>query len=178
MHYVNYDFLLIILEYSNYEKISPDTPDVPVEFLPFLKQRPELSIFGTKMTKSQSPSQSVVYRCDVCPFETNVQQMYQNHMVEHKSQKDYPCPVCGKIYKTESRLQLHIQTHHTHEQNVFPYVCMYCEKRFKSQAILNNHVKTHFPEQVSCDFCNKNFSSKTSLKRHILSIHSNENFPK
>lgn len=177
MHHINYHFLFIILEYASYEKISPDTPDVPVEFLPFLKQRPELSIFGTKTTKSQSPSQNIVYRCEICPFETNVQHMYQNHMAEHKSQKDFPCPVCGKIYKTENRLHLHMQSHEP-QPNVFPFVCMYCEKRFKTQAILNTHVKTHFPEQIACDFCNKHMSSKSALKRHIMSIHSNENFPK
>lgn len=174
-----YFLYLLPLEFPSYEKMSVDVPDridqIPIEILPFLKQRPELTIFGTKTSKPpQSSPHPVSYRCELCPYETAVQQHYQSHMLEHKSAgKECPCPVCGKIYKNESRLQSHMLTHEAEHS----HVCMYCEKRFKTPSLLKNHMKTHFPEAINCHLCNKNFSSKNALKRHTQSQHS-ENYQK
>ncbi|GIY63049.1 hypothetical protein CEXT_403601 [Caerostris extrusa] len=168
------------------EDIKRPQNEVPIEILPFLKQRPELTIFERKPAAVSTPTSTAssasapppppppatrgsMYHCEFCPYETNVVNHFQSHLDNHKSINAQPCNICNKVFKTPSKLQAHMITH----QNIRQHTCVYCEKKFKTPATLKAHMKTHFNfEQLRCTFCDKTFSNETQLKKtlNVLSL--------
>ncbi|XP_035207456.1 gastrula zinc finger protein XlCGF32.1-like isoform X2 [Stegodyphus dumicola] len=141
---------------SHFSRFERD--NIPVEILPFLKQRPELTIM-----KQGEKTKRNYYHCEFCPYETSSQQLFQNHLEDHKSSKAQSCNQCGKVFKNLSKLHAHMQCHEVGK----PYICVYCEKKFKRQSSLKVHIKTHFYCE-SCPVCKKSFSDATALKKHML----------
>ncbi|XP_035207454.1 zinc finger protein 54-like [Stegodyphus dumicola] len=165
----NYSLFCYIFTILDFSRFGID--DIPLEVLPFLKQRPELTIMkqGEKTKKN-------LYQCEICPYETSSQQLFQNHREDHQSSKAQPCNQCGMVFKNLSKLRAHM---HCHEMDKH-YVCMYCEKKFTRQSSLKVHMKTHFHSE-SCHVCKKSFNNASALKKHMMTMHKQqqiENFQK
>ncbi|XP_061476281.1 zinc finger and SCAN domain-containing protein 31-like [Rhineura floridana] len=70
------------------------------------------------------------------------------------------CPVCGKIFTTQSSVNRHLRIH-TGER---PYKCSYCGKTFNQRVILTNHEKIHTDRRLSqCSDGGDSFSSKANI---------------
>ncbi|KAF8793883.1 Zinc finger and BTB domain-containing protein like [Argiope bruennichi] len=154
-----------------YRRFENTNDQVPVEILPFLKQRPELTIFEKKPATPApppAPTRNVRYHCEFCPYESSSIQQFQAHLDNHKSTSAQQCHLCFKVFKNASKLQAHMYSH----EPTRSHTCVYCEKKFKTPATLKAHMKSHFQfEQVKCAYCEKSFASESLLKRHIATYH-------
>ncbi|XP_054715769.1 gastrula zinc finger protein XlCGF32.1-like [Uloborus diversus] len=147
---------------------------IPAEILPFLKQRPELTIFETKQQPPPTSKMMNLYHCDVCPFETHSAGAFQSHMEGHKPYKTHDCQTCGKGFKTAGRLHAHMQTHEPGQ----PFVCVYCEKKFKHNSSLRTHMKIHLGIDIHCPMCDKTFNNNAAMKKHLAVQHQMDDFQK
>ncbi|GFS60002.1 uncharacterized protein TNIN_339371 [Trichonephila inaurata madagascariensis] len=151
--------------YTRFENTKQNVQNVPIEILPFLKQRPELSIFSSKPTPPPTTTRTVQYHCEFCPFETGSVQQFEAHLNSHKSTTAHQCSICGKVFKNTSKLQAHMLTHDSSRQ----HTCIYCEKKFKTPATLKAHMKSHFQfVPLKCNYCEKGFPNETLLRRHVV----------
>ncbi|GBM67023.1 hypothetical protein AVEN_47194-1 [Araneus ventricosus] len=154
-----------------YRRFENTDDQVPVEILPFLKQRPELTIFEKKPAApapTATPTRNVRYHCEFCPYESGSIQHFQLHLDSHKVASAHQCQVCLKMFKTASKLQAHMATHEATRS----HTCVYCEKKFKTPATLKAHMKTHFQfEQLKCAYCERSFLNESQLKRHMATYH-------
>jgi len=94
--------------------------------------------------------------------------MLRTHFqVAHSEVRSYPCPRCGKTFKTRVNL-------YTHEKRHEPPTlkCTYCPKLFHTRSNWQVHVNTHLGvKPYSCHICKKLFSQIGDCKRHLSRIH-------
>ena len=104
----------------------------------------------------------------------------------------YCCASCGKIFSTESKLNLHKEKNHgqftcsecrlghvTKEMlashiskchKTFP--CPECKTTYTRKDNLKRHMETHQKKFEICTECDKRFASRANLQRHTRNIHS------
>ena len=123
-----------------------------------------------KKIRQNGPKERV---CDVC----DAKFPSRDKLIEHKSIdhfENYPCKICGKIFRTHNRLQIHKKNVHVEEKN---YQCDQCEKTYKNIGALIGHKKTaHENIKYPCEKCGRIFSSKQHCLVHIRKVHEGENF--
>ncbi|XP_011883064.1 PREDICTED: zinc finger protein 271-like [Vollenhovia emeryi] len=135
------------------------------------------------------------FSCSNCNKSFANQSDLKTHMTTHgktKSDKDYPCDICGKVLNHPSSVLYHKEAEHNnglrfvcnkcnkcfkhkqllqrhqlvHSDNR-PHVCKSCNASFKTKANLINHQSTHTGQKkYSCEICNQQFAHKTSLTLH------------
>ena len=101
----------------------------------------------------------VVFKCEVCKFETNDQETYTKHTKENH---EFVCETCKELMISKPELEKHIKNHHTRP-------CITCDLVFKTISELKEHMKTsHGPE---CTICNQPFHKKDDLEKHVAEKH-------
>ncbi|XP_015511009.1 zinc finger protein 354A-like [Neodiprion pinetum] len=97
---------------------------------------------------------------------------YKSHRISKYSLKPlkYPCPTCGKKWRTSAELKTHMKSH----SSLRPYMCEKCGQAYKHKHALEIHVGMHNGiNPFQCSFCNKCFTQKGALMRH-LPMHTGE----
>uniref|UniRef100_A0A670ZJ14 C2H2-type domain-containing protein n=1 Tax=Pseudonaja textilis TaxID=8673 RepID=A0A670ZJ14_PSETE len=76
----------------------------------------------------------------------------------------HKCHFCGKIFGSDSALQIHLRSH-TGER---PYKCNICGNRFTTRA-LQLHYGQHGGERpFKCKVCGRAFSTRGNLRAHFV----------
>ena len=117
-----------------------------------------------------------IFTCDICKKIFNTKFQLQVHEKSHITEKEFPCSLCSKKFKSERYVKMHIYNTHNKRNGkaltskVESGVCDICGKwfRFKCNAI--RHREIHFEEKrFDCSICHMKFRHSSSLKRHMLS---------
>ena len=104
----------------------------------------------------------VLFKCEVCKFETKDQDSYDRHTKEVHT---FACETCSETLASSADLEKHIKNRHTRP-------CITCDLEFKTISELKAHMKTsHGPE---CTICTKSFDTKEDLEKHINENHGNK----
>ncbi|XP_045180176.2 zinc finger protein 236-like [Mercenaria mercenaria] len=138
-----------------------------------LKQSPTLTKQLSKPVSGTSTGMQVItqYMCRYCGQQFESTNDMQLHIQEHVSGKaPHECSVCGKTYRTPSKLQRHVRVHSGER----PYACSICGRRFTRSDHVKQHMKVHCqPKDANvCHLCNDmKFSRRQALHLHLQQQH-------
>ncbi|CAL8148489.1 unnamed protein product [Orchesella dallaii] len=94
---------------------------------------------------------------------------YLNYHLEHfhnNADKQYPCSVCGKLFRHMKNVLRHQITHSDSK----PYQCKICSKTFNYSHLLKKHEEIHSgTKNYGCEICGKRFRQEQNLTQHMKS---------
>jgi len=110
------------------------------------------------------------------PFNTQIEQPYEEIVKGRARLFKCLAPLCGKIFKFRSEIKRHIAIH----SNQRPYSCSFleCTKSFKRPDALAHHLQLHISTSpFPCPFksCDATYNTKAALDYHLLK-HGEKNF--
>ncbi|XP_037797582.1 zinc finger and SCAN domain-containing protein 2-like isoform X3 [Penaeus monodon] len=110
----------------------------------------------------------------VCPhcnrefYAKHLLQMHVKRVHSDRSDFQYRCKLCGKVYLQEWELTLHHKTH-TNERN---YKCDVCGDAFYTISRMRYHRATHKATRDSeCPMCTQMFRRDVDTKNHLRRVH-------
>ncbi|CAK1603102.1 unnamed protein product [Parnassius mnemosyne] len=109
------------------------------------------------------------HRCRYCGKVFGSDSALQIHIRSHTGERPFKCNVlCHRVLSCKSALQMHYRTH-TGER---PFRCKLCGRAFTTKGNLKTHMGVHRikpPSQMlhQCPVCHKKFSDPTILHHHI-----------
>ena len=94
----------------------------------------------------------------------------EGNLQSYKLIKDnYPCPICGEVYRYFGLLLKHVSASHSGNK----HICMYCGKAFRTDPNLRAHIsrrhKVH--DNRKCSNCDLVFASISALRSHQGTVH-------
>ena len=111
------------------------------------------------------------YMCRYCAQRFDDWENIKEHVSLHLKGKhsNHTCSVCGKEYRTPSKLQRHVRVHSGER----PYACTVCGRRFTRSDHVKQHMKVHLPPQELnvCRLCGTRFLKRQSLQLHLQQAH-------
>lgn len=114
--------------------------------------------------------QSKTYTCEFCDVTFSRFCDLSNHdRTSHEDMpKEFSCPTCGKLFLTDSRLQIHQNAFHAEKA----FSCDICNVRCKSKHTLRTHMRKH-SGVFTCSYCNLTTASNAALVSHVR-VHTGE----
>ena len=133
----------------------------------------------TTLAKKKHIHGTVTYKCKKCDFVATEGKDVRNHFNQsHKEQEEIPCHVCGKIFRSQKRLETHLQTH---VSSTIDLINARLRKNIKNRGYLNEANFKDLVEVVDdvaapvfkCRLCD-NYSTEVfgSMQRHFNNKHS------
>jgi len=85
--------------------------------------------------------QSKTYSCEFCNVAySRFCDLFNHDRTAHDDMpKEFSCPTCGKLFLTDSRLQIHRNAFHAEKA----FSCDMCNVRCKSKHTLRTHMRKH-----------------------------------
>ncbi|XP_013164365.1 PREDICTED: zinc finger protein 546-like [Papilio xuthus] len=97
-----------------------------------------------------------------------------NRHIETHQLGEYPCPACGKIFKSNKYMRKHYDYIHNTEKKI---KCYYCPERFFGTYERHQHNLKMHKERVkimTCEVCGKTFDWLPYYTSHMRRIHGTE----
>ncbi|XP_057661558.1 zinc finger protein 718-like isoform X8 [Diorhabda carinulata] len=108
-----------------------------------------------------------VHQCDQCGSVLSTKKLLKKHMLIHTKERDFPCEVCGKLFRFRYQVTAHMKSH-----NKPTYQCEICSQMFVHKSHLNFHRKKHLGEYIAtCRGCGMQFRTTKELKEHKSHCH-------
>ena len=79
------------------------------------------------------------FRCDLCPYSTNIKCNIKTHYLVHSGERPHKCKVCNQGFTQLNALKHHMFIH-TGEK---PYLCNVCHVSFRQPGPLKLHMTKH-----------------------------------
>lgn len=107
-------------------------------------------------------------KCDICDKhfldKKKLEEHRRRHNRERKTQLDYPCVVCGKVFLKREHWRRHVKIH----DDVRPYSCTECDKTFRRKEHVKRHMLIHSGEKpFECMYCHQFYQRADHLKKHV-----------
>lgn len=106
------------------------------------------------------------YMCRNCGQQFESTEDMDAHIETHnRGNPPHCCFVCGKSYRTPSKLRRHVRVHSGER----PYACSLCERRFTRSDHVKQHMKVHQPQRQrnQCRLCGLRFGKPATLYTHL-----------
>ncbi|XP_012258024.2 zinc finger protein 37-like [Athalia rosae] len=154
------------------EKVTEDGKGVsgkdPLEMLDTLKESTsdssKITPKSRKMLKYNS--KPLKYPCPTCGKKWRTPAELRTHLKSHSNLRPYMCEKCGQAYKHKYALEVHVGMHN----GINPFQCSFCNKCFTQKGALIRHLPMHTGETpYQCELCGKRFVHHTSYNMHALS---------
>ncbi|XP_042346434.1 zinc finger protein 1035 [Plectropomus leopardus] len=117
---------------------------------------------GTDTSKLTEANNSFVLSCRFCERGFSTPQSLQKHERNHKGERPYRCPECGKGFKKRAYLIGHKSIHQKRIQ------CTVCRKILPTIGELIQHRSTHLKRgMLQCPDCHLQFQYPAHLLRHL-----------
>ncbi|KAK8402069.1 hypothetical protein O3P69_001277 [Scylla paramamosain] len=120
--------------------------------------------------KKRSKSKSY-FICAVheCKEKFSCRENLETHMKLHQVIKPFSCNTCGKVCRTERRLNIH-QERHAYDGDKCK--CDICERSFSSRSALKKHkLRIHRPLPHICPYCQAGFEAHRYMVIHAKRAH-------
>ena len=85
------------------------------------------------------PAPQKTFVCQLCPYTTDKESEYRNHIRRYMDKWPFECDYCGECFKKKRSLKVHKCTHEAEK----PFECDQCQKRFARQDTLKKHALVH-----------------------------------
>ncbi|CAG4981634.1 unnamed protein product [Colias eurytheme] len=111
------------------------------------------------------------YVCETCGLGFVDRGRFLMHQQRHDEKRDYPCEVCGKVFKAAYNKDLHVDRVHNKRGRVY---CPKCDVRLMTyNQKLKHLVEVHgeAPLSFPCSVCNKVFETRRMLTIHRRKDH-------
>ncbi|KAJ2943156.1 hypothetical protein O0L34_g18865 [Tuta absoluta] len=113
--------------------------------------------------------------CDLQFWEADKLALHQveQHSPELKSDHQFQCPDCRRVFISQKGLTSHRRIHHSTEttehskEQVAGIMCLECRKMCKDMSALTSHMRFHSPDRkYPCKFCDFRFATPEKRKTH------------
>ncbi|XP_045199807.2 zinc finger protein 62-like isoform X2 [Mercenaria mercenaria] len=109
------------------------------------------------------------YPCDLCGKLFKEAHYVEAHKERIHFKVEKVCDVCGKVCIDDRALKCHRKRHDIKNKT---YKCTYCEKTFFTAGNLNQHVRTHTKEKpYKCPLCNYTSGVMGNVRKHAINVH-------
>ena len=122
--------------------------------------------FGNQAHVSGDPNEKVT--CRICGKMVTNCHLSSHIRNAHRTELNFPCDICGKVYGTDVYLYKHKRVVHGERK----HKCEYCDKGFTMAFRKRNHVamwhsdKIEVQQLYKCDYCERSFPT-----RHQFTVH-------
>lgn len=126
------------------------------------------------------------FSCTQCPFQTNNENVLNNHMSLHSLDRRYQCSVCQKRFPTQGVCNAHLrrvhsefanreysrsvrkaEVHITDKEIQLELSCNTCKRTFESRTGYTKHMGFHNTRRpAACKICKLRFKTKSDLAHH------------
>ncbi|KAI5631085.1 hypothetical protein NE865_16197 [Phthorimaea operculella] len=113
--------------------------------------------------------------CDLQFWEADKLALHQveQHNPEIKTDNQFQCPDCRRVFISQKGLTSHRRIHHSTEtteqakEEVTGIMCLECRKMCKDMSALTSHMRFHSPDRkYPCKFCDFRFATPEKRKVH------------
>lgn len=105
------------------------------------------------------------YTCELCNRTFPFRMLYNSHKLFAHGKKNVVCEVCGEMFFTISKLNVHVNAVH---RNALTWLCKLCNKKFTTVSAYRHHViAKHKQTHYHCPHCSCHFKKKYSLNQHL-----------
>ena len=126
-------------------------------------------------------SQERPFECEYCPLKYATSMALSAHRSRKHNvnkagdfvpKKMFPCPQCGNLLTSNTKLKAHIRVVHNNEK---AFKCGYCDKTFASRSNMQVHEGSAHTGILpyKCAECDKSFPRKNQLEAHLEKTHVN-----
>ncbi|RXG55235.1 Myoneurin [Armadillidium vulgare] len=97
--------------------------------------------------------------CEICFKVFSYPMLYKNHKLFVHGRKNILCEICGEMFFTKSKLNIHVNAVHI---KALTWSCDICNEKFTTSALYKHHVSS-----VKHMYCSAQFRKKSTIAQHM-----------